>query len=1312
MATATGDDASDDADIHQQPGDGAGVEAAWDEKPRDISVVLPVTHVPLAVARGSPARVLSGLVAATIRVLTVLLFEIAAVPAVDEHWLRRETGLWDWFRPRDRGTNRNGFEGRGSGDGGTTQDHNIGCDNDAKKVPAYDGGGDGDGDVDEPNVSVEDIIEELSGRSSAGGSRTRLLGDDGPETASDGESRQGAEAVGWGRFQSPRMEETYLREILLANRIRIYRGVNLLGLLLIVVIPPVFPYDFLRMNAVAFSLLLASMLLIGVFLGALDFYITPNISDIVGSAASIALLGCNLQSGVAFTLYEQFLFLAILCIFVAGKATVIGLRGPSVLGVVIYLVPIFISACFTTDMLFHRDMEKRMSFLKMKLVEHQLLGLRDEQRKTEYLLSLTLPPPIVEKLREVGTAAYNLAATIMFLDVKNYKDMAENLGSKRDSVILLNMIFLKIDEVIAKYPGIERIKVYGDTVNTSSRMLSMAQGGQIITTSEVWTVVNNDLECESPPVEMSTKTTIKAIPVLQLDTTIIQSAIFNRAAVKVSQLPSPLSGVSSLSSMALGVPSSRRSMRKPSVGPGQDFDARILEELDETELFLRERASELGRQLQQRADSAAGGAYPGGAGISESRTNSRRTTVRVPATPSLSLISGSSQRTDTTSGPVSTPERDFATAWSSRRQSVGFVSTSPNQSTRRSTKTTVQLGSKKLGSGTISQWQSNQFGRPTSARAGGVARVQLIDYHEGGTTGGGGGGGSARVVPSLPSLQEIRSSEPAGRNASAGVSTVDMNLSAIPSENTLEPSLRNSSRAIDVVAAPLAGAVGGGGPRALLPVDEVAGGNVPGRAVSAEVCDEEPPTMSVATVTRWSKDRPRGRVVSTYDQELGVQPEQSRTKSWYRVDDDVAELVRPRQHGQGPVVPADAVNFFFRKNKFIGADVQFRRAELEAGYLEARIETVCSSLLRACVKSIVFQISVLILGMVNLLIQRGYIGVPTGSSDTSEPPVNNVSFWYTVIGISFGATGTLVFFTGLTFGGSPPPILWQMALASWSVLSSMIVTTFVLVNWSHLNDYFLMTTVTLPNLAIVLIFLHIPLPFVHRLCLTLAFTLGVGIYISTTSFSPWLVQFFPTILAVYLALMAAVQEGSARLNYLMDRVLQTQSDMTKMEIEKSNQVLNTVLPSRIIMRLLSNPKEIFYEEFPMATVLHMDIAGFTSMSSTIEPMHIFVMLNDLFTYFDCLTEDYNVEKITTIGDAYVASSRLNAEADPTLSAISVCIVALKMQSYAKHQLNESQFMKVELKQKVNMRIGVHTAPCHGSIMGGSTNFRYDLMGDA
>jgi class 3 adenylate cyclase len=134
------------------------------------------------------------------------------------------------------------------------------------------------------------------------------------------------------------------------------------------------------------------------------------------------------------------------------------------------------------------------------------------------------------------------------------------------------------------------------------------------------------------------------------------------------------------------------------------------------------------------------------------------------------------------------------------------------------------------------------------------------------------------------------------------------------------------------------------------------------------------------------------------------------------------------------------------------------------------------------------------------------------------------------------------------------------------------------------------------------------------------------------------------------------------------------------------------------------------------------------MSSDLEPSVILEMLNTLFTYFDHLTEEYNVEKITTIGmfflkknnlkniesyigDAYVACSSFNPNANPKTGAISICLVGLQMQSYLVHQLNESDYVKKNVGKPVKMRVGIHTGPAVGAIMGGPRNFRYDLLGD-
>ncbi|KAI9207326.1 nucleotide cyclase [Polychytrium aggregatum] len=188
-------------------------------------------------------------------------------------------------------------------------------------------------------------------------------------------------------------------------------------------------------------------------------------------------------------------------------------------------------------------------------------------------------------------------------------------------------------------------------------------------------------------------------------------------------------------------------------------------------------------------------------------------------------------------------------------------------------------------------------------------------------------------------------------------------------------------------------------------------------------------------------------------------------------------------------------------------------------------------------------------------------------------------------------------------------------------------------------------------------------------------------------------------------------EHSLRAEYLLDLMLETQTEMLEKEAVKSSVVLNTILPERVSLKMLADPDAIVFDNFPAITVLHMDVAGFTAMSSDLEPLKIVKMLNTLFTYFDRLTEDYNVEKIMTIGDAYVACSTLSTFSDPKEGAISVCVVALQMQSYVANHLNKSDFVVNVVKKPLSMRIGVHTGPGYGAIMGGSRNFRYDIMGD-
>lgn len=94
---------------------------------------------------------------------------------------------------------------------------------------------------------------------------------------------------------------------------------------------------------------------------------------------------------------------------------------------------------------------------------------------------------------------------------------------------------------------------------------------------------------------------------------------------------------------------------------------------------------------------------------------------------------------------------------------------------------------------------------------------------------------------------------------------------------------------------------------------------------------------------------------------------------------------------------------------------------------------------------------------------------------------------------------------------------------------------------------------------------------------------------------------------------------------------------TRLEAEqnRSEKLLLNILPAQIAERLKNQEDEIA-NEFTSVSVLFSDIVGFTSFSEKIDPSELVRVLNDLFSRFDDLTEEFHLEKIKTIGDAYLA----------------------------------------------------------------------------
>lgn len=155
------------------------------------------------------------------------------------------------------------------------------------------------------------------------------------------------------------------------------------------------------------------------------------------------------------------------------------------------------------------------------------------------------------------------------------------------------------------------------------------------------------------------------------------------------------------------------------------------------------------------------------------------------------------------------------------------------------------------------------------------------------------------------------------------------------------------------------------------------------------------------------------------------------------------------------------------------------------------------------------------------------------------------------------------------------------------------------------------------------------------------------------------------------------------------------------EREKSEQLLHNILPSPIAERLKKGEK-LIADTFPEVTVLFSDLVGFTELSTYYTATELVEFLNEIFTIFDSLAEKYSLEKIKTIGDAYMVVGGLPTPRPD--HALAVAEMALDM-------LREIAFVNRKSKgQSLRVRIGIHTGPVIAGVIG-TKKFSYDLWGD-
>ena len=158
--------------------------------------------------------------------------------------------------------------------------------------------------------------------------------------------------------------------------------------------------------------------------------------------------------------------------------------------------------------------------------------------------------------------------------------------------------------------------------------------------------------------------------------------------------------------------------------------------------------------------------------------------------------------------------------------------------------------------------------------------------------------------------------------------------------------------------------------------------------------------------------------------------------------------------------------------------------------------------------------------------------------------------------------------------------------------------------------------------------------------------------------------------------------------------------LLQIEQERSEKLLLNILPGSIAERL-KNSSQTIADGFADVTVMFADIVNFTRVAEGLTPQQVFAMLNRIFSSFDELAEKYGIEKIKTIGDAYMVAGGLNSEfADYTAA---IADMATDMRDLLHRDFNVNQM-------HLEVRIGIGTGPVVAGVVG-KKKFIYDLWGD-
>lgn len=171
-------------------------------------------------------------------------------------------------------------------------------------------------------------------------------------------------------------------------------------------------------------------------------------------------------------------------------------------------------------------------------------------------------------------------------------------------------------------------------------------------------------------------------------------------------------------------------------------------------------------------------------------------------------------------------------------------------------------------------------------------------------------------------------------------------------------------------------------------------------------------------------------------------------------------------------------------------------------------------------------------------------------------------------------------------------------------------------------------------------------------------------------------------------------ERYARLSFARAREIED-------ERERSDRLLLNVLPEPIAERLKRSEGELIADRHEAVTVMFVDIHGFTPLVERMDPDTLIELLNRIFTEFDRIALEHGVEKIKSVGDAYMLGAGCPIEIEDHCERVAEAALAIRDRI--------GQFTDAE-GGAVEVRIGIATGPVVAGVIGAS-KFAYDLWGD-